>query len=398
MTILLWLSIGIILYVYAGYPLLVTLLARLRTRERPYPAITPSLTLLIAAYNEEDVIAAKLENSLKLDYPDHLRHILVTADGSSDATPDIVRQFADRGVELTYMPQRQGKMAAINRAMPRARGDIVVFSDANNLYDTQALRELVKPFADTAVAAVSGSKTIIKDGSSLGHSEGLYWRYESFIKKQETHLGSCTGVAGEILALRHELFEPPPDNIINDDFYMAMRLIKRGYRVVYAPQARSYEYVSASAEDEIVRRSRIVAGRYQAMGLLGQLLPWNRPLTAWQMVSHKFLRPFVPLAMIAAFLTNLIIVAQGNTEVYGVLLGLQVLFYLLAVLGQWRPGDGLIGKLLYLPAFLISSNWAALVGLIRFLTKRQTTLWQRAQRRQQNMASVQTDVEEKQQP
>jgi biofilm PGA synthesis N-glycosyltransferase PgaC len=335
---------------------------------------------------------------LKLDYPDNLLQILVTADGSSDKTPDIVQQFASRGVELNYRLQRQGKMAAINRAMPRARGDIVVFSDANNLYDTQALRELVKPFADTAVAAVSGAKIIVKDGSSLGHSEGLYWRYESFIKKQETRLGNCTGVAGEILALRRNLFEPPPDNIINDDFYMAMRLIKRGYRVVYAPQARSYEYVSASAEDEIVRRSRIVAGRYQAMGLVGQLLPWKRPLTAWQMISHKFLRPLVPLAMITAFLTNLIIIVPEEPGSYGVLLGLQIIFYLSAVLGQWRQWDGLIGKLLYLPTFLVSSNWAALVGLIRFLTKRQTTLWQRAQRSQQDVALAQAAAEEKRQP
>lgn len=398
MTALLWLSVGMILYVYAGYPPLVMLLARLRGKERPFPAITPSLTLLIAAHNEEAVIAAKLENSLKLDYPDDLLQILVTADGSSDSTPDIVQQFSNRGVELNYTPQRQGKMAAINRAMPKARGSIVVFSDANNLYDIQALRELVKPFADTAVAAVSGAKIIVKDGSSLGHSEGLYWRYESFIKKQETCLGSCIGVAGEIFALRRDLFEFPPNNIINDDFYMAMRLIKRGYRVVYAPQARSYEYVSTSAKDEIVRRSRIVAGEYQSISLTGQLLPWPQPLVVWQIISHKYLRPLVSLAMIAALLTNVIIVMQRKSGLYGLLLGVQIIFYLLAALGQWRQWGGLMGKLLYLPTFLVNSNWAALVGLARFLSKRQTTLWQRAQRPQQDMASVQAVVEEKNQP
>ncbi len=397
MTVLLWLSIWIILYVYAGYPLLVMLLAQLRSKRVPFPSITPSVTLLIAAYNEEAVITAKLENSLNLDYPGNLLQILVTADGSSDTTPEKVQQFFGRGVELNYSPQRQGKMAAINRAMPKARGDIVVFSDANNLYDTQALRELVKPFADTAVAAVSGAKIIVKDGSSLGHSEGLYWQYESFLKKQETRLGNCTGVAGEILAFRRDLFEAPPDNIINDDFYMAMRLIKHGYNVVYEPQARSYEHVSASAEDEIARRSRIVAGRYQALVLAGHLLPWKRPLAAWQMISHKFLRPLLPLAMIAAFLTNVIIVAQSKPRFYGVLLGLQIGFYLLAALGQWHEWNGLIGKLLYLPTFLVSSNWAALIGLARFLTKRQTTLWQRAQRHPQDVALTQAVIEEKQQ-
>lgn len=397
MIALFWLSVVMIVYAYVGYPLLVTLMARLRAKERPYPAITPSITLLIAAYNEEEVIAAKLENSLKLEYPPEKLQILVAADGSSDSTPDIVAQFADQGVELNYQPQRQGKMAAINRAMPRARGEIIVFSDANNLYDTQTLPELVKPFADPAVAVVSGAKTIIKDGSSLGHSEGLYWRYESFIKQQESRLGNCMGVAGEILALRRELFEPPPDHIINDDFYMSMRLVNRGYRIAYAPQARSYEHVSASAEDEIVRRSRIVAGRYQAMALMGQLVAWNRPLAAWQLISHKFLRPLIPLAMMAAFLLNLFFVIRGNAGLYNLIFSLQIVFYLLALLGQRLPQSGMVGKLLYLPSFLVSSNWAALIGLMRHLTKRQTTLWQRAPRSQQDVALAQAVVEENQQ-
>jgi cellulose synthase/poly-beta-1,6-N-acetylglucosamine synthase-like glycosyltransferase len=340
------------------------------------------------------VIAAKLENSLNLAYPPERLQILVAADGSTDSTPEIVRQYAERGVELSYAPLRQGKMAAINRAMQQAHGEVVIFSDANNLYDSRALQELVKPFADSTVAVVSGAKSIVKDGSALGQSEGLYWRYESFLKKQETRLSSCTGVAGEIMALRRDLFESAPDNIINDDFYMAMRLIKRGYRVVYAPKARSYECVSSSAAEEVVRRTRIIAGRYQAILLMHQLLPPGQPLVAWQLVSHKFLRPFVPLAMIGALIANVGAVWQMGLGLYAIMLALQVGFYVLALVGHlWQP-RGLLGRLLYLPTFLVNSNWAALLGLVRFLTRRQTTQWQQARRQQKDIELAQAVAEE----
>ncbi|MBA3533968.1 MAG: glycosyltransferase family 2 protein, partial [Ardenticatenales bacterium] len=301
---LFWASVGSIVYTYVGYPLLLTLLARTRPQPRPYAPIRPTVTLLITAYNEEAVIAEKLENSLALDYPRERLQILVAADGSDDQTPEIVRGYAARGVELSFSPPRRGKMAAINRAMPLARGEIVVFSDANNLYDPTTLQALVKPFFDPEIGATSGAKVILRGDGALGESEGLYWKYESFVKKQETRLDSCAGVAGEIFALRRRLFESPPEAIINDDFYMAMRLIGRGYRVVYVPEARSAERVSLSAEDERARRARIIAGRYQAIALAPSYLPLQRPLVVWQIVSHKFLRPLVPFAMLGALVAN----------------------------------------------------------------------------------------------
>jgi cellulose synthase/poly-beta-1,6-N-acetylglucosamine synthase-like glycosyltransferase len=389
---LFWLSVGSILYTYIGYPLMLAVLSRLRPRPRAYPETVPFVTMLIAAYNEEAVIATKLENSLALDYPRDRLQILVAADGSDDGTADIVQQFADRQVELSYSPLRRGKMAAINRAMPNVRGDIVIFSDANNIYSPDTLRQLVKPFSDPTVGAVSGAKVIAQDNDALGASEGLYWKYESLIKAAESRLGCCTGVAGEILAIRRDLFESPPDAVINDDFYIAMRIIARGYRVIYVPQARSTEYASASAQDELARRSRIVAGRYQAMMLAHRLLPFNRPLIVWQIVSHKFLRPLVPLAMGSALLTNIVAVLrppQHHTHrVYELappfnwlLLVAQMLFYALAWSGSRREPGTRVGKLLYLPAFFVRSNFAAVIGLYRFLTRRQTTLWQRVQRR-----------------
>lgn len=387
--LVLFLSVGLIVYAYAGYPVLLAVLARLRPRPVHLSAHTPSVTLLIAAYNEADIIAQKLDNSLALDYPTDCLQILVAADGCDDATPDIVAGYADQGVRLSYQPARQGKMAAINRAMPQATGEIVVFSDANNLYHPDTLRELVKPFADPQVGITSGAKQIAAGDGTLGASEGLYWRYESFIKKQETTVDSCVGVAGEVLALRRNLFAPPPAEIINDDFYLALRVLQQGYRVVYVPTARSSERVSATAQDEVIRRTRIVAGRYQAMVRGRALLPWNRPLLLWQIVSHKYLRPLVPFAMITAFIANCLAVTplaarhQGHTptRLAQITLGLQLLFYGLSLLGTIIKWGGKAGKLLYLPTYLVQSNAAALVGLYRFLLGQQTVRWQRVARR-----------------
>lgn len=389
---LFWLSVGAMVYTYLGYPLLVMLLARTRPRPQSYPPATPAITLLIAAYNEQAVIARKLENSLALDYPRHRLQILVAADGSDDRTPEIVHQYAERGVELVYQPQRRGKMAAINRAIGAARGEIVVFSDANNLYEPSALRHLAAPFADPQVGAVSGAKIILDGDGALGESEGLYWKYESYIKEQETRLGSCTGVAGEILAVRRSLFQPPPEEIINDDFYLALQTIRQGYRVVYAPQARSFERVSPSAEDEITRRARINAGRYQALLRSSRLLPRRSPLVWWQVISHKFLRPLVPFAMLAALFASLFALLRpprpGRSAFLRlappynwVFFSLQALFYGLAIAGsRLERSGGKAGKLLYLPAFLLNSNLAALLGFHRFLTRQGTPQWKRVRR------------------
>ncbi|MGB0383527.1 MAG: glycosyltransferase family 2 protein [Ardenticatenaceae bacterium] len=398
MAKLFWLFVGSIVYTYAGYPLLLTLLARWRPNQASQVQgaanlVTPHVTLLIAAYNEQEVIEEKLKNSLALDYPRECLQILVAADGSDDRTPDMVCAFADDGVELSYSPERQGKMAAINRAVPLARGEIIVFSDANNFYAPDTLRQLVAPFTEPTVGAVSGAKIIIKGDGPLGQSEGLYWRYESFIKQQETRLGTCTAAVGEILALRRSLWVSPPSEIINDDFYLAMRLIKRGYRVVYAPQARSFERVSLTAQDEITRRARIVAGRYQAISMAHKLLPAH-PVVAWQIISHKFLRPLVPLAMIGALLSNIIAVIRPAAKGEGALLrlappinwlflALQALFYALAWRGGRVEGPGMLQKVLYLPSFLVNSNLAALIGLYRFLTGKQTPRWKRVPRRQE---------------
>lgn len=391
MSVLFWLAVLFIIYTYLGYPLLVFLLSRLKPASIPRVEELPPVTLLIAAYNEEKVIAQKLENSLALDYPREKLQILVAADGSSDKTPDIVRQYEAQGVALSYAPERNGKMAAITRAMPLARGEVVVFSDANNMYDSQAIQALVAPYAEQKVGATTGAKLIIEDGRQLSSAEGFYWKYESWIKKSETRLSTCASAVGEMLSIRKELFAAPARDIVNDDRYMVFDLIRRGYRVVYTPQARSYETVSKTAGDEITRRARITVGAYQTMAMAAKLLPFSRPLVLWQVLSHKFFRAFVPFAMLLALFSNLALVlwpAQPTPNAFwavaspfnNIFLALQGMFYAVAVAGNLFPSRGRLGKILYIPTFLVNSNLAALLGLYSFLTNKKPHLWKRVNR------------------
>lgn len=388
-ALIFWLSVGFVLYTYFGYPLLIDLMARFRPKPSWSREHKPTITFLIAAYDEEKHMREKLENTLSLDYPREKLQIIVAADGSSDRTVEIASSFSNQGVEVSYVPERGGKMAAIKRAMLIARGDVVVFSDANNMYDKEAVSYLAAPFVDENIGAAIGSKLIVEDGRSLSSAEGLYWKYESWIKKNETTIGSCTAAAGEILAIRRSLFKAPEANIINDDRYMVFDLLRRGFRVVYIPGARSFEYVSKSAQDELTRRSRMTAGAIQTIAMSASLLPFNRPLVLWQMISHKYFRAFVPYAMILALLSNIaLVLLQGQTDlplllqmpVAQVLLGLQIVFYGMAIVGNIFQFKGILGKLLYLPTFLVNSNFALVMGMHKFLTKKQTHIWKRVQR------------------
>ena len=388
---LFWLSVFLIIYTYIGYPVLIALIAKLIPfQSRASGFSDPSVTLLITAYNEEVVIEKKIENSLRLDYPRDRLQIIVAADGSSDRTPEIVVKFHERGVELTHTSLRNGKLAAINRAMAQARGDIVIFSDANNMYDPDAVRKLITPFSDPTVGASTGAKLIIQDGSELSGAEGIYWKYESWIKTNETVLGTCTSSVGEILAIRRELYTSPPSHIINDDYYIVLDLIKRGFRVFYVPEARSFEYISATVRDEMVRRTRMNTGKYQAIFMSYGLLPFNRPVLLWQIISHKYFGAFLPFGFIGALVTNIFLVLLQRDTSTSLLrmsapyawtfLSIQLFFYLLAVLGNLVKFQGLLGKLIYLPTYLVNSNIAILRGFYGYISGKQTNIWERVRR------------------
>jgi cellulose synthase/poly-beta-1,6-N-acetylglucosamine synthase-like glycosyltransferase len=371
-------GVGLIAYVFAGYPAIAAALARLRPRPvRADAGFRPDVSLIVVAYNERDVIARKLANCAALDYPDDRLELVVITDGSDDGTDEVAR--AVPGVRVLHQPQRAGKLAAMNRAAQFARGDVLVFSDANNLYTPAALRELVAPFADASVGIATGRKAI-DDGSGrpLDVAEGLYWRYESKLKEWEGATGSVTAVAGEILAFRRSAFRSPAAGTMNEDFVQAMLVAADGWRVAYVPQALSLEPASATIADEAVRRSRLVTGRWQALRALLPALLRRNPRLFWQVVSHKGLRPLVPAALVAVAVSNAAL-ARRRRWARGVA-GAQLGFYALAVLGGRRERHGKRSRLLYVPYWFCRMNLATLAGFRDYVAGSRQAVWAKVAR------------------
>jgi len=380
LPIIVFLFLGLTLYVYVGYPLLIAAWARLRPRPIARSDVEPHVSLVIAAYNESSVIAEKIRNSLALDYPADRLEIMVVADGSSDSTADIARAFAAQGIRVLHTPERRGKSAALNRGVSGAKGEIIVFSDANAFYERDAIRKIVRNFADPEVGAVSGNKTVRRGTTAIADSEGFYWQYESFIKAKETATGTTVGVVGEINAIRASLYPVIPTHIINDDTYLCLATLRQGYRVVYEPEAISFETPAQSMADEVIRRKRITAGRYQQMFTtsLWRTLP---PTVIFKLVSHKFLRLMLPFFMIGALVANAIVVLDENASPLLVATFMaQVIAYIFAGLGMLLRGSRGWARLPRAAYYVVSSNVAALSGLHQFLNGQATVLWKKAAR------------------
>ena len=374
-------SLALVLYHFALYPALVIALAK-RRQSSPQPeaqAALPSITLVIAAYNEERVIEAKLRNSLGLDYPAGLLETIVVSDGSSDATPGIVEKFADHGVVSMHRPERRGKTAALNRAVQRASGDIVVFSDANNDFSRGALRELAKHFADPQIGGVCGRKRIKPaQGRQATAGDSLYWKYESAIKTAEGRLRSITTADGEIFAMRRALYRAVDESTINDDAQITIDIVRQGFRVIYEPAAESHEYASITIRDDFFVKVRMVAGGFQTVARNWRFLLVPRSSFAVMFLSHKLLRWLVPELLIVILLSSLILAGR---PAYLALLLAQALGYGLAFSGYLalRRRDALRGWL-YLPFYFAAMNLAALYGLQRYLSGSQNQNWRKAQR------------------
>jgi cellulose synthase/poly-beta-1,6-N-acetylglucosamine synthase-like glycosyltransferase len=355
--LLFWISAGVTVYVYAGYPILLWLLqAVVRTAPRREP-VEPSVSLLVAAYNEAAVIGDKMRNSLALDYPTGKLEIVVASDGSKDATAEIVRSFHENETEsggrirLLNYEQNRGKMAVLNDAVREMRGDIVAFSDASSMLAADSLRILVQSFNDARVGAASGVYRLLKkDKAQLGAQEDLYWKYETFLKVQEAKLGAFTGAHGSLYAIRRALYPFPPLNTINDDFTIPMRILERGHRVAYEPAAVAYE--EAREMEGFSRRVRITAGNIEQLREIKGLIWPPRPFVLFCLLSHKTGRLLVPVFMLIALGAN--IVLRGQFPYNWLLLG-QVLFYGLAVLGAMAS---LKPKVLRLPYYFCMINSA----------------------------------------
>ena len=378
-----WICLGFQAFHYIGYPVVLVVLARIRPRPVRKASISPRISLIVSAYNEATVIGDKLTNSLGLDYPD--LEIIVNTEGSTDRTTEVVETFAAKGVIGLKGRERRGKAAALGTAAELARGEILVFSDANAFYDRQAIRHLAANFADPQVGCVSGYKAVQDTGEvdhvTAAQSEGLYWRYENLIKELESEVASSAGTVGEMLAMRKQLFAPIPAGIVNDDAYLAMRTLRQGYRVIFEPKARCWEVSSANLAEDAMRRRRITAGRFQLFSDL-ELWPWNQPLALFMMLSHKALRLLLPLFMIGALAANILAFLLPLEAAFGMAFTLfgQVLFYGCALVGAltertskgWRPTR--------IALYLTASHLSSLVGLWRYLNGRQTVLWEKIAR------------------
>lgn len=370
-----WIAILWVVYAYLLYPLVLWLLSAGRhIPPSAPPEEWPSISLIIAAHNEEAVLAEKLDNSLALDYPREKVQIIVASDGSTDATESIAASYGDRGVVLHRVEQRGGKTQAQNEAVRLAEGEFLVFSDANSMYEAQALKELVLPFADRAIGCVCGELRYTNpQGDAAGKGEGVYWRYEQFLKRRESLLSSALGANGSIYALRRELFEELDADIISD-FIMPVRVWRRGFRVVYEPRAVAEERSGGTFADEFNRRTRIIARSLRGLwSERGVLNPLAHGLFAVQMVSHKLMRWMVPLALIAALVSSALLVDHA---LYRTLLWVQLVLYGLALLGNLLPAQ--LGRfaLFYVPAHFCAINAGALLGLLRFVSGRRYRVWQ----------------------
>jgi glycosyltransferase involved in cell wall biosynthesis len=377
MKLLFWFALGWLAYVYAGYPLLLALLAALRRKPDLRPAAAGEelpVTLVVSAYNEERVIREKLENALTLDYPAGHFEVMVVSDACSDRTDEIVQSFGDPRVRLLRMAQRGGKTAGLNAAVQAARGTIIVFSDANAMYERGAIRALVGPFRDPRVGAVTGEQRYhAAEGGSAGEGEGLYWKYELAIKKRESTVSSVIGGDGAIYAIRRELYWPMlPEDV--SDFVNPLQIVAAGHRNVYQPAAAAYEHSGDSDLKEFRRKVRIVNQSWSAAWKLGGLLnPFRHGAVAWQLWSHKVLRwlALVPLAL----LYGASVALRGEGGLYTLLFWAQNACYALALLGwAWRD-ERSRPRLVSIPYYFMLVNVASLRGVIEHYQGKTYATW-----------------------
>lgn len=384
MELAFWLLLALVFYTYLGYGIVLFILVRLKRLIISKKPINrdyfPEVTLVIPAYNEEDFIAEKAKNSLELDYPKGKLRILFITDGSSDNTPGVLQDI--EGVEVSHQDIRAGKAAAENRAMTLVTSPIVVFCDANTYLNKDCIKNLVVHYQDPKVGAVSGEKRVMSKSSDTASAagEGLYWKYESTLKKWDSELYTIVGAAGELISFRSELVEDLETDTILDDFVQTMRICKQGYRVVYEPDAYAAETASDNVKEELKRKVRIAAGGWQAMSRLKSILiPIPNPVLTFQYISHRVLRwSMSALALPVIFILNFLM--MDSTPMYETLFYLQVLFYAMALLGWFLENRSIKLKVLFVPYYFLMMNYAVFGGFFRWLKGSQKATWERAKR------------------
>lgn len=393
LQIIFWIALFIVFYTYLGYGILLYLLVKIKEMfkkpvRRQLPQADedlPEVTLFITAFNEEDVVDEKMRNSLALDYPKGRLHIVWVTDGSNDGTNQRLQTEWAGQATVFFQPERQGKTAAMNRGMKLVETPLVVFTDANTMVNREAIREIVRAFEDPRVGCVAGEKRIAvqtKDGAAAG-GEGIYWKYESTLKAWDARLYSAVGAAGELFAIRRELFEEMERDTLLDDFILSLRIAMKGFTIAYCTEAYAIESGSADMQEEEKRKVRIAAGGLQSIWRLRPLLnPLRYGVLSFQYVSHRVLRWSVtPFFLLALLPLNVALLCLGAMPLfYGVILGLQILFYLLGFLGYYLSTRQIKNKILFVPYYFLFMNLNVLKG-IRYLKKKKGTgAWEKARR------------------
>ena len=390
LKILFWVCLLIVFYTYIGYGILLYIIIRFKRLFKGKPLKTaipsddelPTMTLLICAYNEEEVVAEKMANTLAIDYPKDKFRIMWVTDGSNDRTNELLKAYPE--VDIVFTPERRGKSAALKHGLHELQTRYVTFTDANTMLNAGALREIARLFMDPTVGCVSGEKRVAakQDGEMAAEGEGLYWRYESTLKKWDSELYSTMGAAGELYAIDPTLVREVPDEALLDDFMMSMYVVEDGKRIAYTPDAYAQEYGSANIHEESKRKRRIAAGGLQSIWWLrGMLNPFKQPLVTFQYVSHRVLRwSLTPITMVLLLLSNIVLVALGSHPFYTVMLILQLLFYLMAFAGLLQNHYRQQNKLLYAAYYFVFMNLNVFRGMAYLKSHAKSGAWEKAKR------------------
>ena len=390
LKILLWVCMFTVFYTYIGYGILLYLIIRVKRlfMGKSHEAVLPSdeelptMTLMICAYNEETVVAETRANTLALDYPKDKLRIMWVTDGSNDHTNERLAAYPE--VDVVFSPERRGKTAALKHGLQEVKTRYVAFTDANTMINQTALREIARQFMDPTVGCVSGEKRVAarQEGEIAAEGEGLYWKYESTLKKWDSELYSTMGAAGELYAIDPTLVREVPDEALLDDFMMSMLIVDEGKRIAYTPDAYAQEYGSANIFEESKRKRRIAAGGLQSIWWLRKMLnPFRQPLVTFQYVSHRVLRwSIAPVALVLLFLANIALVATGAGTFYTILLILQMLFYLMAFCGWLMNRNGHKNKLLYTAYYVVFMNLNVFRGMVYLKSHGNSGMWEKAKR------------------
>jgi len=388
MQTLFWVSLFIIFYTYIGYAMLLFVIVKIvrifRSNNNPSALYElPTVTLIVAAYNEAYCMEEKITNTLALKYPKNKLSIIFVTDGSTDETPTIVAKYPS--IQLLHQPNRNGKIVAVHRAMQTICSEITVFTDANTLLNETALEKICKHYQDPSVGAVAGEKRVEIDTSGDATAgEGVYWKYESKLKAWDSELNTVVGAAGELFSIKTALYVPVPSDTILDDFMISMLIVENGYRIIYEPEAFATESASANTKEELKRKIRIAAGGIQSFLRLTSLLnPIKYPILSFQYFSHRILRwTIAPISMVLVFVLNwFFVLIDAYSSVFVFLLIAQNVFYALALLGWILQYKSIKIKLFFIPYYFCMMNYAILAGIHRYFFSNQSVLWEKAKRK-----------------